>query len=112
MDRLLNRLQESPGPSQQPASLGACSFSASAAASGLPLSHLVWRALGFNEDQGGETCCPMRGLGCDVGSSQCWGPPLLKLRACVLSCLVITPLVVEFWEAGFGVEVSHGLLLA
>lgn len=51
------------------------------------------------------------GLGCDMDSSSI-GATILRLRACILSCLVITPLDVEIWEAGFGVEVSHGLLLA
>lgn len=113
MDRQLTHLQESLGPAAA-RSLSACSFPATAAASGLPLSCRAWRALCIAEDQGGGViCCSMRGAGVVTWAVASVGLPLLKLGTCVLPCVVITPLGVESWEeAGFGVEVSHGLLLA
>lgn len=61
------------------------------------------------------------GWDCDLGRGQCWGQPLLELGACVLPCLVVSLLrcgeleggiATSHQDAGFGVEMSHGLLLA
>lgn len=105
-------------PSQQPTSLGVCSFPATAAASDfasvLPgvegfLSHCRPR-------RRRDLCCPVMRAGAVT-----WGLPLLELGGLCPALAGHAPLRCGELEggiatchqhAGFGVEVSHGLLLA
>nr|KAF6407219.1 hypothetical protein HJG59_009894 [Molossus molossus] len=77
----------------------------------LPVSCLVWSVPSVAEDQGGERpVLPCDGCwGCDLGRGLC---PALSGHVPLKCGELEEGIATSHQDAGFGVEVSHGLLLA